>query len=139
MKLKLLIVVFSILIISGMALAVEMRTFYMDNVDGATGKVEIRNTPSLRNGWHKAYVNVWVNDLHIEPDKILEGWLVDEDTGYKLSTGAIQPNTRGRAMQKFHQLMVNFEIYDKYVLTIEPINDTDPNPSGVVALETAIV
>lgn len=56
---------------------------------------------------------------------VLEGWLVDEDTNYKLSLGKLDE----RGNLSFTQKMVNPSIYDFLVITEEPINDTDPNPS----------
>ncbi|MEW6587964.1 MAG: hypothetical protein AB1299_02215 [Thermoproteota archaeon] len=56
---------------------------------------------------------------------MLEGWLVDEDTNYKLSLGKLDE----RGNLSFTQKMVNPSIYDFLVMTEEPINDIDPNPS----------
>lgn len=63
-----------------------------------------------------------------------EGWLVDMDTGYKLSTG--QADARNHLF--FSQTIVNPWIYDAYVITEEPIGDTNPAPNqpvGGVLLE----
>jgi len=60
---------------------------------------------------------------------ILEGWLVDMDSGYKLSLG--KSNHDG--MLKFSQSMVNPWIYDAIVITEEPIGDTNPAPNVPVA------
>jgi len=56
---------------------------------------------------------------------ILEGWLVDMDSGYKLSLG--KANSHGKLM--FSQPMVNPWIYDVLVITEEPIGDTNPAPN----------
>ncbi|MEE8132183.1 MAG: hypothetical protein V3T40_01240 [Nitrososphaerales archaeon] len=56
---------------------------------------------------------------------ILEGWLVDVDSGYKLSIGQLSE----RYVLVFHQRMVNPSIYDLLVITEEPMNDTDPSPN----------
>jgi len=56
--------------------------------------------------------------------KVLEGWLVDVQSGYKLSLGELEGNTL-----VFTQKMVNPWIYDLLVITEEPENDTDPSPN----------
>ncbi len=60
---------------------------------------------------------------------VLEGWLVDKESGYKLSTG--QLNNKHTLV--FAQRIVNPWIYDLLVITEEPANDTDPNPNMPVA------
>ena len=64
---------------------------------------------------------------------VFEGWLVDPDTGYKLSTGLLDENNA----QTFEQVIVNPYIYNVYVVTEEPSEDVDPNanvPVGGFAL-----
>ena len=64
---------------------------------------------------------------------VFEGWLVDLDTGYKLSTGLLDENNA----QTFEQVIVNPYIYNVYVVTEEPLEDVDPNanvPAGGFAL-----
>ncbi len=56
--------------------------------------------------------------------KVLEGWLVDVQSGYKLSLGELEGNTL-----VFTQKMVNPWIYDLLVITEEPANDADPGPN----------
>jgi len=55
--------------------------------------------------------------------KVLEGWLVDMQSGYKLSTGKLEGGSL-----VFTQKMVNPFIYDLIVITEEPMHDTDPSP-----------
>lgn len=55
---------------------------------------------------------------------VLEGWLVDVTTGYKLSLGQLDETEL-----KFKQMLVNPFTYNVLVITVEPYNDTDPNPS----------
>ena len=62
---------------------------------------------------------------------ILEGWLVDMDTGYKLSLG--KANNEGKLL--FSQSMVNPWIYDAIVITEEPIGDTNPAPNVLQLVE----
>ncbi len=66
---------------------------------------------------------------------IQEGWLVDMDSGYKLSLGKSHDN--GNLL--FSQHMVNPWIYDAIVITEEPIGDSNPEPNvpvGGVLLKT---
>ena len=58
----------------------------------------------------------------------LEGWLVDTQTGYKLSLGELE-----RGSLEFEQHMVNPWTYGVLVITAEPIGDLDPNPNTPVA------
>ena len=60
--------------------------------------------------------------------KVFEGWLVDMDTGYKLSLGKFDD----RDTLFFTERMVNPSIYDLLVITEEPENDTDPNPANPI-------
>jgi hypothetical protein len=55
---------------------------------------------------------------------VLEGWLVDMQSGYKLSTGQLSAGNNLIFMQR----IVNPWIYDLIVITEEPANDIDPNP-----------
>ena len=70
---------------------------------------------------------VELENLFVPEGYIFEGWLVDEDSGYKLSLGGFNTE-EGKAKFKFKQKLVNFEIYDLLVITQEPINDDNPNP-----------
>lgn len=71
-----------------------------------------------------ATVNQNISKEHALERHVLEGWLVDEDTNYKLSLGKLDE----RGNLSFTQRMVNPSIYDLLVVTEEPINDTDPSP-----------
>ena len=57
---------------------------------------------------------------------VYEGWLVDPDSGYKLSTGQFNDQTN---ILFFAQEIVNPSIYNVLVITAEPIGDTDPSPT----------
>ncbi len=61
-------------------------------------------------------------------DKVLEGWLVDSESGYKLSTGQFNEKN----MLIFSQRMVNPAIYDMLVITEEPKDDINPSPSTTI-------
>ncbi len=65
-----------------------------------------------------------MKDKMMEKGKVLEGWLVDMQSGYKLSLGELNKNTL-----VFTQRMVNPWIYDSIVITEEPMDDTDPGPN----------
>ena len=81
------------------------------------------------------YVNVTTHTKNTSSGMVLEGWLVDMDSGYKLSLGKSQSNGK----LSFSQQMVNPWIYDAIVITEEPIGDSNPAPNvpaGGVLLET---
>ena len=87
--------------------------------------VRVRNNEQVR---------VFASPEIIPNNVSLEGWLVDMDTGYKLSIGKI--NEKGNLI--FGQRMINPWIYDVLVITEEPHDDTDPSPNkpvGGVLLE----
>jgi hypothetical protein len=65
-------------------------------------------------------------DFDTEPAAgfVLEGWLVDVATGYKLSLGQLEETAL-----KLKQTQVNPFTYNVLVITLEPYNDTDPNPA----------
>ena len=91
-----------------------------------TGTIEIE--------YDKNNVSI-MSELNQSPSEgmVFEGWLVDPDTGYKLSTGLLDENNA----QTFKQLIVNPYIYNVYVVTEEPSEDVDPNanvPVGGFAL-----
>jgi len=70
------------------------------------------------------------------PDFVLEGWLVDVDTDFKLSTGLFKDETNANRLH-FVQEIANPWVYDVFVVTEEPLNDKDPAPNkpvGGVAL-----
>ncbi len=61
------------------------------------------------------------------PNFVLEGWLVDVDTGFKLSTGLFTDETNANRLNVTQEIE-NPWIYDVFVVTEEPIVDDDPNP-----------
>ena len=81
------------------------------------------------------HVSVTTHIKNTSSGMVQEGWLVDMDTGYKLSLGKSHDNGK----LSFLQQMVNPWIYDAIVITEEPIGDSDPAPNvpvGGVLLET---
>ena len=73
-----------------------------------------------------------------------EGWLVSDDGTVKLSTGIITVEADGSGDSTFdsssegntgQNLIHN---YDKALITVEPVPDADPGPSGAVAFSAQI-
>lgn len=54
---------------------------------------------------------------------VLEGWLVDVDSGFKRSIGLLALNK----VMVFEEALLNPYVYDVLVITLEPENDPDPN------------
>ena len=65
------------------------------------------------------------------PEFVLEGWLVDVDTGFKLSLGLFTDETNANRLF-FEQDIANPWVYDLFVVTEEPLEDEDPNPNRPV-------
>ena len=64
---------------------------------------------------------------------VFEGWLIDVETGEKKSTGIFKGNLHERTqLGHFGGIEEQFH-YDLFVITEEPIIDTDPNPNKPVA------
>ncbi len=71
------------------------------------------------------------SNISVQPkqDKVFEAWLVDEGgSGYKLSLGQVD-----NGVVEFAQKMVNPYTYNEFIITEEPIADTDPNAAGTYA------
>jgi hypothetical protein len=70
--------------------------------------------------------------LNITPasNTVFEGWLVDSNANYSLSLGMLGGNNGTRL--SFQQLMVNPFVYDSIIISQEPVNDTNPNPSAPI-------
>ena len=83
------------------------------------------------------FIRVNGNDIRINTEfdaapsegTVYEGWLVDVDTGYKLSLG--QFNEYSNELF-FSQEIVNPWIYNVLVISEEPMGDTDPSPDTPV-------
>ena len=83
------------------------------------------------------FIRVNGNDIRINTEFdttpsegiVYEGWLVDVDTGYKLSLG--QLNEQSNELF-FSQEIVNPWIYNVLVISEEPMGDTDPSPDTPV-------
>ena len=78
---------------------------------------------------HNVKINVDFNALAPSEGMVLEGWLVDVDSDYKLSIGQFNTTSNGLLL---NQNMVNFGIYDILVITEELANDDNPAPNKPV-------
>ena len=69
-------------------------------------------------------------DINAAPKEgnVLEGWLVDEGSGYKLSLGQFRNGTLD-----FSQYMVDPYTYNNFEVTEEPAEDPDPNAANSIA------
>ena len=69
-------------------------------------------------------------DINAAPKEgnVLEGWLVDEVSGYKLSLGQFRNGTLD-----FSQYMVDPYTYNNFEVTEEPAEDPDPNAANSIA------
>jgi hypothetical protein len=73
-------------------------------------------------------------------DTALEGWLITDDGSAKLSTGVMAVGADGTIAHVFvsadgENLIAS---YNKFVVTVEPAIDTDPEPSGIFAFSHRI-
>ena len=83
----------------------------------------------VRVNYHNVKINVDFDTSAPSEGMVLEGWLVDVDSDYKLSIG--QFSTASNELF-FNQDIVNFEIYDVLVITEEPVDDEDHTPNKPV-------
>jgi hypothetical protein len=69
-------------------------------------------------------------DINAAPNEgnVLEAWLVDEGSGYKLSLGQFRNGTLDSS-----QYMVNPYTYNNFEVTEEPAEDPDPNAADSIA------
>jgi len=67
-------------------------------------------------------------DKRASPGMVFEGWLVDVQTGEKLSTGIFKEDVK----RGIFTLDPGFH-YDVFVITEEPLIDSDPTPNKPVA------
>lgn len=73
-----------------------------------------------------------ISNISAMTGTVLEGWLKDNQTGALLSLGGFEMRGSSAARLNFRQKMVNFFAYDKFMVTREPINDTNPAPATVI-------
>ena len=85
-------------------------------------------------GTFNIHVKEDVSTVYVSLDKgpsnrmVLEGWLIDVQTGEKLSTGTLKEGVK----RGFFLIDPEFH-YDIFVVTEEPIIDSDPAPNKPVA------
>ncbi len=89
---------------------------------------------SSLNGLWKLELNFKAENIQITKGKIYEVWLIDEDSGYELSLGSFNPTKAGKVSYKAIRYMVNPMIYDKLVVSQEPINDIRPSLKTIILL-----
>ncbi len=104
-----------------------MSTLTFTNVEGSDAEGKVKITNNMKKGLNAIEMRLSLMDLPMEQGEVYEAWLVDEDSDYWLSMGGFTPSNSGRANFKFKQYLVNFDIYDKIVVTREDIQDTDPS------------
>ena len=112
--------------------ASSMYTLNFINAEHSDAYGKAKVSVKMKKGLYDVEIRLQLIDLAKEQGQVYEGWLVDEDSGYKLSMGAFAPSNAGRANYKFKQQMVNFMIYDEIVITRESSNDENPMPNEVV-------
>ena len=81
-------------------------------------------------------------------DMVYEGWLVSDDGSTKQSTGIMTVGDDGNITQTFMSMYTEtddpegmtgptgenlFAMFDKFLVTIEPVPDDDPGPSDMIA------
>jgi len=133
MNKKIITLFLSLLFVVVIVFASHRINLDLENVEDsdATGSVRI-SISNVRDGSHKVRINARIKDLPNEEGKIFEGWLVDTDADYKLSLGAFITRSNERGSFRFNQNLVNIDIYDKFVITREMIDDTNPGPDVTV-------
>ncbi len=128
-----LIAVLAISLVSASEIRLQLTPVGGSTASG-TAKIErdVENS-----GIQDVEIQVKVTGATPTADTVFEGWLVDKETGFKLSMGGFQMDQRGRGKLQFEQKMVNFDIFDTLIITTEPVNDPNPNP-GTSILEADI-
>jgi hypothetical protein len=109
---------------------------------------DVSGTASVQDSDNTEYSNRLSDQLSIElmdldalpPTMAYEGWLVSDDGSRKESTGILPTDANGNVSETF-KLMADGEdtgenllaAFDKFVVTVEPVPDTDSEPSGEIA------
>jgi len=136
----------------------ELRLFAPTDVPEciSKGRVLINSviTPNFKKPFNQPITNLNAQVLvdtknlpDLGKDEIYEVWLVDNESGYKLSIGLIDSNPSGNGKLTYQinsylpipGLITKAErTYDVVIITKEPFPDSDPNPSSNIILEGAI-
>jgi hypothetical protein len=118
---------------TGLAMAQEP---VLISAAGASGTAIISDSVSLGDT-----ITIAMKDVPAQSaDTALEGWLITDDGSAKLSTGIMAVGADGTIAHVFvsadgENLIAS---YNKFVVTVEPAPDTDPEPSGVIAFSHRI-
>jgi hypothetical protein len=98
-----------------------------------------RGTAKIRSstwyGFPRAQVNINTKDLEpsFEIDAQYEAWLVDAETGYRLSLGTFT-TAFGGVGEIWYVANTYFDSYDWVEVTVEPYDDNDVSPGPIVLL-----
>jgi len=90
-------------------------------------------------GWYHIQTKGGFTSINVSIEKkasegmVYEGWLVDIETGEKLSTGTFEGDRQESAQRGFFGGIDPKFHYDVLVITEEPIGDTDPAPNRPIA------
>lgn len=97
------------------------------------GTVRIRS--STWYGYPRAQLTVNTKDLppSYNDDIQYEVWLVDEDSGYRLSTGTFTTGFGGIG-EMWYQIDNYFDAFDWVEITAEPYDDNDVSPGPIALL-----
>ncbi len=84
-------------------------------------------------GYPRSHVNLKTKDIlpSYENNAQYEAWLVDVDSGYRLSMGVFTTGFGGVGELDYH-IDKNLDPYDFLEITVEPYNDLDVSPGPVV-------
>ena len=121
-----------LLAISVVYAATSTYTLNFINVDHSDAYGKAKVTSKMKKGLHDVEIRLQLIDLPVVEGKAYEAWLVDSESGNKLSMGAFVPSNSQRANFKFKSQMINFEIYDSILVTRESLGDEDPSEDEVV-------
>ncbi len=114
------------------AISLENLVFTNLNSSDSSGTASIISVRSVNSGLDNVRINVELDNLELISDNVYEVWLVDLDSGYKLSLGSFISNTNGYNSFSFRQKINGFRVYDKLVITKEDLDDLDPLPSDAI-------
>lgn len=68
----------------------------------------------------------------VRGQKVYQAWLIDSDTGWRLSIGSTIRKTNGTGDMSFTHYLANPKVFDKLEITQEELFDQNPAPSGTV-------
>jgi hypothetical protein len=125
-----------LLVVGLFALVIPLTIALADGHGGGTVWTVDSNTDDF-SGTLSDQINIELTSLApLGSDKAYEGWLVSDDGNRKESTGILTPDTDGNVSTTFslttHENL--FGAFNTFVLTIEPVPDSDAAPSADVAL-----